>query len=138
MKEKKIFDAITNVRDELIEEARETKSRRKVSVWKKSVAVAASISLIIGLGLLIPRDKNKSTGAGAILDVIYPQAYAFEDYDTRRQVREQNPVEEGFIEAINGFRIKQAPIYWRCGQERQLLTSLTVFCTLPCGLWRRR
>ncbi|NLL39032.1 MAG: serpin family protein [Clostridiales bacterium] len=106
MKEKKIFDAITNVRDELIEEARETKSRRKVSVWKKSVAVAASISLIIGLGLLIPRDKNKSTGAGAILDVIYPQAYAFEDYDTRRQVREQNPVEEGFIEAINGFSYK--------------------------------
>lgn len=104
MKEKKIFDAITNVSDELIEEAGKTKLRRKVPLWQKYTAVAAAFVLILGLGLLVPRDKNKNTGA--LLDVIYPKAYAFEDHDTWRQVLEQNPVDGGFIEALNEFSYK--------------------------------
>ncbi len=104
MKEKKIFDAITNVNDELIEEAKGSKLGRKVPTWQKCAAVAVAVALVFGLGLLIPRDKSPYTGA--ILDVIYPQSYAFEDSDAERAVRRQNPVNADFIEALNEFSYK--------------------------------
>lgn len=104
MKEKKIFDAITNVRDELIEEAKGSKLRRKVPVWQKCAAIAVSVALIFGLGLLTSRDKNFNTGT--ILDVVYPKAYAFEDHNAWREVREQNPVDDDFIKALNEFSYK--------------------------------
>lgn len=49
MKEKKIFDAITDVRDEYIEEARTTKLRRQSANWKKWTAIAACAFMVIGI-----------------------------------------------------------------------------------------
>ncbi len=101
MKEKKIFDAITNVSDELIEEARGPKLRKKVPVWQRWTAIAASVALIFALGLLTSRDKNLNTGA--IINVVYPKAYAFEDHNAWREVRDQNPVDDDFTKALNEF-----------------------------------
>lgn len=42
-------------------------------------------------------------GPKPILKVDYPKAYAFEDYDAKREIREQNPVEDSFIDVINDF-----------------------------------
>lgn len=50
MKEKKIFDAVTDVRDDLIEEARTAKLRKKALAWKKWTAVAASVAIVAGIG----------------------------------------------------------------------------------------
>ncbi len=50
MKEKKIFDAITEVDDVLIEEARVTKLKKQFRKWKKWIAIAASLVLVIGIG----------------------------------------------------------------------------------------
>jgi len=49
---------------------------------------------------------GENQGAEPILDVVYPRAYAFDDYDTRREIREKNPVEDSFIDAINNFSYK--------------------------------
>ena len=106
MKEKKIFDAVTDVRDELIEEAKVTKLERKPLIWYKWVAIAACAALMLGIGLMIPRGENKSSRSGAILDVIYPKAYAFDDYDTQREVREKNPVDDSFVASLNDFSYK--------------------------------
>ncbi|NLU52939.1 MAG: serpin family protein [Clostridiaceae bacterium] len=100
MKEKRIFDAITNVRDEFIEEAMKTRLKKKNS-WRKYMAIAACALLVLCARILVLR--NGTQNSGLILDVIYPRAYAFEDYDTRREVLEQNPVLESFITALNDF-----------------------------------
>jgi serpin B len=106
MKEKKIFDAITDVRDELIEEAKVTRLKKKAYVWQKWVVIAACAALILAVGLLIPKEKNVSTYSGAILDVIYPKAYAFDDFRARKDVREQNPVDDSVIAGLNDFSYK--------------------------------
>ena len=49
MKEKKLFDALTEVREEYIEEARTTKLKKQGMGWKKWVAIAASTVLVIGI-----------------------------------------------------------------------------------------
>mgnify|MGYP000969149598 CR=1 FL=1 len=68
MKEKKIFNAITDVRDEYIEEARTTRLQRQAATWKKWTAIVACLAMVIGIGgtlLLknaIPFGGNTGTG----------------------------------------------------------------------------
>ncbi len=50
MKEKKIFDAITEVDDELIEEARVIKLKKQPQTLRKWAAIAACAALVIGVG----------------------------------------------------------------------------------------
>jgi serpin B len=102
MKEKKIFDAITDVRDERIEEAKDTKLKKKNTRLRKWMAVAACAALLI-IGTLYFWEETKSPSSGPIMDVVYPKAYAFENDDTWRKVREGNPVDDNFIAAINNF-----------------------------------
>jgi len=106
MKEKKIFDAVTNVPDELVEEARETKLKRVSRSWKKWTALAACVALVIGFISVFPNLNNNS--GGALLDIVFPKAYAFDDYKTRRAVLDGNPVEDAFLTAVNEFSYKTA------------------------------
>jgi hypothetical protein len=50
MKEKKIFDAVTQVDDEIIEEARVSKLERQAKLWKKWMALAASLIVVLAVG----------------------------------------------------------------------------------------
>ncbi len=140
MKEKKLFDAITNVSDEMIEEAKTTKLKKKSPKWYKWTVFAACAALIFGIIRLIPKVENESPDIGSslhesrdigsdlkenhhletvlnknplirgILDVVYPRAYAFEDYDANRMIREENPVDKNFIKALNDFSYKTSPL----------------------------
>lgn len=103
MKEKKLFDAITGVRDDFIDEARNARLKKN-KIWRKYLAVAACVLLVLSVTIVFFR--NGTQNSGLILDVIYPKAYAFEDYDARREVMEQNPVEDSFITALNDFSYK--------------------------------
>lgn len=49
MKEKKIFDALTEVRDEYIEEARTTRLKKQAPGWNKWTAIAACAIMAIGI-----------------------------------------------------------------------------------------
>ena len=53
MKEKKIFDALTNVREEYIEEARTTPIKKTKISWKKFTTIAASIVIVLGMGAVL-------------------------------------------------------------------------------------
>jgi len=68
MKEKKIFDAITEVREEYIEEARTTKLKKQYADWKKWTAIAACAVMAVGIiGTLIMQNFfpfGGSTGSG--------------------------------------------------------------------------
>lgn len=50
MKEEKIFDAITEVDEELVEEARTTTLQAQTRPWKRWVAMAACVALVVGVG----------------------------------------------------------------------------------------
>lgn len=97
---KKIFDAITNVDDEIIKEAR---AKKELSfTWKKTLVLAASILVIIGAVFLIISSLDNGLSK-SIKKVVYPKAYAFNDYDSLRNVREENPVSDSTLIAINDF-----------------------------------
>lgn len=104
MKEKKLFDSITDIDDQLIEEAKGSKVAR--FKMKRLLAIAASILVIISISLLFSRDKEVGRYAKPILEVVYPEAYAFDDYDNWRKVREENPVDDSTIGTINDFAYK--------------------------------
>lgn len=108
------------MRDEPTVEAK-TPKFYGVRGWRKWAAIATACALILSIGLLIPRverGEKEDPKAGAILDVVYPKAYAFDDFDAGREVREQNPVEASFIEALNEFSYKTSPhILTRVGEN---------------------
>ncbi|NLJ40350.1 MAG: hypothetical protein GX352_01870, partial [Clostridiales bacterium] len=68
-KEVKLFNAITGIRDDLIEEAQEAKKRIYKLNWKRWGAIAASIILVLGMGTIalfnnwLPFGGSSSPGA---------------------------------------------------------------------------
>lgn len=129
MKEKKIFDAITDVRDELIEEAKDTNLKRKNNLRRKWTAVAACAALVI-IGTVYFWGENNSSSPGPIMDVVYPKAYAFDDDDTLRKVREENPVDDSFIAAINDFSYKTGHLVLSDGGKNINYSPISLYYAL--------
>ncbi len=116
MKERKLFDAITQVEDDLVEEARTGKPKKRGIPWKRLTAIAACAALILGGMNLLPHETGSVNGpmegpvegAVALAGVLFPKAYAFEDYEGRRESILANPVEEEFIAKVNEFSYETA------------------------------
>ena len=72
MKEKKIFDAITDVRDDLIEEAKSSRMNKSFRLWQKVAILAACVVLVVAGILLVPGLTKEDTKIGPLLDVVYP------------------------------------------------------------------
>ena len=104
MREKKLFDAITDIDDALIEQARVIRKRK--SVIYKLLPIAAC--LIIAVGFILFNQGDTPHFEGALMDVIFPKAFAFDDHDARREMRENNPVDDSFIDAVNNFSYETA------------------------------
>lgn len=85
-----------------MKEARMTKLRRS--------CFAAGISAVIAMALMISGCDKQVLSIDPILDVVYPRAYDFEDSDSRREIKSQNPVEDKFFEAINDFSYKTGAV----------------------------
>lgn len=70
MKEEKLYNAITNVKEVYIEEARTAKLNKQKVYWKKWITIAASFIIVIGIGSifvlhdLLPFGGNDNGGAG--------------------------------------------------------------------------
>jgi len=88
MKEKKIFDTVTS------------------RSWKKWTALAACTALVIGGISVIPKRSNHS--GEALMALVSPKVYAFDDYKTRQEIFDGNPVEDAFLMAVNEFSYKTA------------------------------
>ena len=63
-KSETFFDAITHLREDLIEEAQDYKFRKKAVVWRKFGSLAACVVLIMSIGVLavLPRGCGSSGG----------------------------------------------------------------------------
>lgn len=69
---------------------------------KGIIKILSALSVCTALipGILSGCD-NRSTGA--ILDIKYPKAYAFDDHDAKREVREKYPVDDGMTDTLTEF-----------------------------------
>ena len=105
MKEKKLFDAITDIDDKLIDEAKVIR-KNKHNYLYKLLPVAACLVLIFGF-LFFNGNGNESI-EGALMDVVFPKAFAFDDYDSRRKMLDSNVVDDSFIDAVNDFSYETA------------------------------
>jgi hypothetical protein len=69
VKEKKIFDALTEVREDYIDEARTTMLKKQPFRWKKWTAIAASLAVVLGIGIMMIQNGlpygGSSEGGGA-------------------------------------------------------------------------
>ena len=127
MNEKNIFNAITDIDDELIEEAKVIKASK--FKMKRILTVAASILLIIGNGLLM-KDKIVNQNINPIVEVIYPKAYAFDDYDNWRKVIDENPVEDNTIRIINDFAYRTSSLILKEAEENINYSPLSLYYAL--------
>ena len=136
MKGKKIFDAITDVSDELIEEARTTKLKKKGTPWRIWGIVAACLVLVLAIGQLSSfwyrgnLDTNAIAGTNPIMDVIYPKALAFDDLDAMWEVRDQNPVDDGFVAALNAFSYRTSAELFKQKGENINYSPLSLYYAL--------
>lgn len=127
MNRKKLFNAISDIDDELIEEAKEIKSSRfRV---KGVLGLVASIILIIGISLLV-KDIKGNSHIAPLAQVIYPKAYAFDDYDSMGRVRDENPVANNTIKAINNFAYKTGSLILKEGAGNKNYSPLSLYYAL--------
>ena len=77
-KAEKFFDAITLLREDLVEDAQNYVFRKKVRVWKKIGSLAACMALVASLGLLaaLPKGCGSSGGTDMITNEAPPPAPA--------------------------------------------------------------
>lgn len=127
MKEKKLFDAITGVPDEMVDEAGKTSLKKEAHSAKRWAALAACIALIAGFLWLIP---SGSGSAQALLKVEYPKARDFEDFDATRKIAEENPVEDSFITGINEFSYETGAQILSDGEGNQNYSPLSLYYAL--------
>ncbi|NLB42633.1 MAG: serpin family protein [Clostridiales bacterium] len=132
MKEKKIFDGITDVHDDLIIEAKETKLKKKNNsrLWLKWTAAVACLGLIFSISLLVYNERNPNTNLKPIMDIVYPKAYAFEDSDSRREIYDQNPVDDSLFKALNDFSYKTSALILRDTGENINYSPLSLYFAL--------
>jgi len=112
-KEEKLYEAITNLPDDMVTEAKTTSLKRRPPYLKWG-AVAACAVIAVVLAFTMPYwDGGRtpdSTGQGlaALVPVTYPKAYGFEDYDARHEIRDGNPVDDSFFRMLDTFAYRTA------------------------------
>lgn len=108
-KAEKLFHAITDVPDAMVEEA----AKPKKTAWKRWAALAACAAAAVGLGAVLWTGGDKppvqspvepfANSLSALVEVEYPAARDPDDYEGRRAVREDNPLEDSFLDALDRF-----------------------------------
>lgn len=103
----------------------------KVRVGRRWVLLAACVVLLSCTGLLLLagcRDRN--IPSGAIREVLYPKAYAFDDFDTRIRIGEENPVDDSFMAALNEFSYRTGSLILEEAGENMNYSPLSLYYAL--------
>lgn len=130
MKEKKIFDAITDVREDLIEEAKNSNLKKSRPLWQQAAILAACTILVFTGILLFPKLGQEDKPTGSLLDVVYPAVFAYDDYEARIALREQNPVDEAIVEAIRNFSYQSTSLLLSDDGRNQNYSPLSLYFAL--------
>lgn len=142
-KERKLFDAITDLPDNMVEEAGENKEAgekkaagfqgkktgRRRAVWASLAACAVLALGAAGIGI----GRNGSLGGAgteAVMKVTFPKAYAYDDSDTRWEIRDANPVEESFLDAVKAFSYQTTSEFFSGEKENENYSPLSLYYAL--------
>ncbi len=128
MKERKLFDAITDLPDPMVTEAEDylkNKKRKRVLFFASLAACAFLIIGVAGVGI-----QKGGAGVEAIRKVTFPKAYAYDDYETRYEVREENPVEDSFLQAIQDFAWQTSSVFLAEKEENVNYSPLSLYFAL--------
>ena len=118
-KEKKLYDAITNISDDSINATNEMLNKNDNNhrlIWIKVLASCACIAVIASV-IFIPNSRGKKSLVDKdypvltiepLVNVTFPEAISFDDYDTQWEIREVYPLDREFIKAVNGFSFGSA------------------------------
>lgn len=72
----------------------------------------------------------KEAAVGIIEEPDYPAGTSFYDYDTRRQVREENPVEEDFISSVKSFSYQMADQLLNDSKDNMNFSPISLYFAL--------
>ena len=135
MKEKKIFDAITNVPDEMITEAHQTPLRHKAKrsrAWMKWVAGAACLA--IGMAAIFAFQKlddfSTNFSTEALAAVIQPQSASAYDWQAQQAQLAANPVDDSFMSAVDAFAYSSASQILSGATENANYSPLSLYFAL--------
>ena len=106
MSEEKEFDTAGDIPDKLVNDAKDKKTMKKSYIRQKYVVTAVCALVLLSAGIIALLTGIGKQDTGAVLDVVYPKAYAFDDVDTRITIMEQNPVDDSFLKALDDFSYK--------------------------------
>lgn len=135
MKEKELFDAITNVKSEFVEEARSTKPKRSRPFWQRFAAIAACVAVVVGAVYMVPKLCNKASvglnkSSGALMNVVFPKAYAYDDYNARQSNYTSNLVDDTFLSDLNEFSYKTASLILAGNNDNVNYSPLSLYYAL--------
>ncbi len=132
MKEKKLFSSIGNVSDNLVEEAKNLPPAGKKYIFKAVSLVAACAVIITGAAVLLPRGVRLYKGGKDNITVkaVYPESIAFDDYDAKREVLDNNPSDETFLESVNSFSYRTASLVMTGNKENVNFSPLSLYYAL--------
>lgn len=102
---KKLFDAITGIDDKLVDEASNIPKNKKI-IFYRLLPAAACLLIVLSTVLWPLSHESAPKFEGALMDVVFPKAFAFDDLDAWRKVRDENPLDDAFIDAVNSFSYK--------------------------------
>lgn len=141
-KEKEVFQAITEVSDELVEEAGKPmgneKGRSTGASWyqrhKRFVAAAACVVLAVGLvaaGVHGFGGRQKAGSGNPLVKVEQPvRAFAADDYPALNEYLAQNTVSDEFYEAMAQFSWKTASELLTDGSENRNYSPVSLYYAL--------
>ena len=145
MKKETFQKALDNINDEYIDECAKTKKQRKPSV-SRILAVAASLVLVVSGGFVMTKlfsdSENPDIGLSGkesnlskfenlvVCTAEYPKGYSFNDYDARRKILDENPVEDKFYDSINNFSYKTASQLLKDKNENVMYSPLSLYYAL--------
>lgn len=106
------------------------KPKWKVYLRYMLIIITACVVIITGICSIYFSSDKESIISEAILEVVYPKAYAFEDYDTWREIREQYPVDDGMGAVLNDFSYKTGSIILKDAVENINYSPLSLYYAL--------
>lgn len=111
------------------------KDKRQTNIientWKKILGLLAGIVAIGGVMVgTFYFGTSEEKVSGELSSVVFPTAYAFDDYDARQSVREANPVEESFLMALDEFTWKTTAEFLVGSEENVNYSPLSLYYAL--------
>lgn len=90
--------------------------------WHKTLALLLPFALLLGVTVSCNNNSESDKGSNkghALLDVIYPETYAFDDFDKEVENREDHPVQPSFLTALDEFAYRSTAALLLAQDEEQ-------------------